>query len=121
MVADLLWLVLGGGFITAKLGKEKAQISRTNKNPNWFTTKNYNLERQRYYESMFYHDKQQMAKLLDAPIKEYGVLPRKAVTELLKKEGIDYHDIHEASEEWCRASGYKKDQYGNWKKPWWKL
>lgn len=122
MLGELLWLLIGGSFIGGKAIKEQRQISRSRRNPYWYTGKKFDHERQDYYTSMYFHDKKKMEELLGAPLTMYSVNnPRPAVAELLKREGLDYYDARTECQAWAMASGYRKDKNGDWRKPWWKI
>ena len=108
MIGELLWVILGGAYIGGKLLSEQAQISRSKRDPYWWTDKNYNLERQSYYERMVIFEREKVEKMLGHPIRVNSIKGRRdVVTELLAKEGIDYHEIHTAAMEEAKAKGWK--------------
>ena len=108
MICELLYLIFGGAFIGCKCLGEFASQQRAKRDPYWWTNKNYNLRRQSYYEQMLTFERERAEEILGRPIRIASIKNRRdIVTELLAREGIDYHDIHEAAIEEARAKGWK--------------
>ena len=109
MIGELLWVIFGGAFIGGKCLGEFANQQRSKRDPYWWTNKNYNLRRQSYYEQMLTFEREKAEEILGRPIRICSIKNRRdIVTELLAREGIDYHDIHVAAEEEARAKGWKR-------------
>lgn len=109
MLGELLWLFLGGGYIGGKCISEQARIARNRRDPFWWSSKNYNLKRQSEYEQMVFSEKEKVEKMLGHPIVISSIKnKREVVTELLKRDGYDYHDLREALDEEARVKGWKR-------------
>lgn len=109
MLGELLWLFLGGGYIGGKCISEQARIARDRRDPFWWSSKNYNLKRQSEYEQMVVFEKEKVEKMLGHPIVISSIKnKREVVTELLKRDGYDYHDLREALDEEARVKGWKR-------------
>ena len=109
MLGELLWLFLGGGYIGGKCISEQARIARDRRDPFWWSSKNYNLQRQSEYEQMVFFEKEKVEKMLGHPIVISSIKnKREVVTELLKRDGYDYHDLREALDEEARVKGWKR-------------
>lgn len=109
MLGELLWLFLGGGYIGGKCISEKARALRGQRDPFWWSSKNYNIELQNKYEHMVFFEKEKVEKMLGHPIVISSIKnKREVVTELLKRDGYDYHDLREALDESARVQGRKR-------------
>lgn len=109
MLGELLWLFLGGGYIGGKCISEQARIARDRRDPFWWSSKNYNLKRQSEYEQMVFFEKEKVEEMLGHPIVISSIKnKREVVTELLKRDGYDYHDLREALDEEARVKGWKR-------------
>lgn len=109
MLGELLWLFLGGGYIGGKCISEQARALRGQRDPFWWSSKNYNIELQNKYEHMVFFEKEKVEKMLGHPIAICSIKnKREVVTELLKRDGYDYHDLREALDEEARVKGRKR-------------
>ena len=109
LLGELLWLFIGGSYIGGKCISEQARALRGQRDPFWWSSKNYNLKRQSEYEQMVFSDKEKVEKMLGHPIVISSIKnKREVVTELLKRDGYDYHDLREALDEEARVKGRKR-------------
>ena len=109
IIGELLWVIIGIVYIGGKIIKEQVDIARSKRDPFWWSSKNYNLERQNHYKMMTHFEKDEVEKILGRPVVIRSPKTRRdIVTELLAREGIDYFDLNEASEEEAKAKGWKR-------------